>query len=84
MEHDNGAKMVYKVTNKGTTFLDYYEQMMHLLPMTLEENSEEESLQYEITKLDLIGSVELNLRRMPRIKRRTELNILRKEFHPLV
>lgn len=42
MEHDNGAKMVYKVTNKGTTFLNYYEQMMHLLPMTLEESVEEE------------------------------------------
>src|SRR6187397_1928811 len=42
MEHDNGAKMFYKVTNKGTTFLDYYEQLMHLLPMSLEENSEQD------------------------------------------
>jgi predicted transcriptional regulator len=43
MEHNNGSKMVYKVTNKGTTFLDYYDQMMHLLPMSLDENSHEES-----------------------------------------
>ena len=43
MEHNNGTKMVYKVTNKGSAFLDYYEQMMHLLPMSLEERSEEES-----------------------------------------
>jgi len=42
MEHDNGAKIVYKVTNKGTTFLDYYDQMMHLLPISLDENAEEE------------------------------------------
>jgi predicted transcriptional regulator len=38
MEQYNGSKMVYKVTNKGTTFLDYYDQMMHLLPMSLDEN----------------------------------------------
>jgi len=43
MEHNNGTKMVYKVTNKGSAFLDYYEQMMHLLPMSLEERPEEES-----------------------------------------
>lgn len=42
MENNNGTKMVYKVTNKGTTFLDYYEQMMHLLPISLEENADEE------------------------------------------
>ncbi|HEX2305433.1 MAG TPA: winged helix-turn-helix domain-containing protein [Nitrososphaeraceae archaeon] len=42
MEHNNGSKMMYKVTNKGTIFLDYYDQMMHLLPMSLDENSNEE------------------------------------------
>lgn len=42
MEHNNGSKMVYKVTNKGTTFLDYYDQMMHLLPMSLDENENSE------------------------------------------
>jgi hypothetical protein len=42
MEHSNGTKMVYKVTNKGSTFLDYYEQMMHLLPISLEESVDEE------------------------------------------
>lgn len=42
MENNNGAKMVYKVTDKGATFLDYYEQMMHLLPISLEESAEEE------------------------------------------
>lgn len=42
MEHSNGTKMVYKVTNKGSTFLNYYEQMMHLLPITLEESADEE------------------------------------------
>jgi len=41
MEHNNGSKMVYKVTNKGATFLDYYVQLMHLLPMSLDENSDE-------------------------------------------
>jgi predicted transcriptional regulator len=41
MEQNNGTKMVYKVTNKGTAFLDYYDQMMHLLPMSLDANSEE-------------------------------------------
>jgi len=41
MEHNNGSKMVYKVTNKGATFLDYYDQLMHLLPMSLDENSDE-------------------------------------------
>ena len=43
MEHNNGSKMVYKVTNKGTTFLDYYDQMMHLLPMSLDENENSEA-----------------------------------------
>ena len=43
--------MVYKVTNKGTTFLDYYEQMMHLLPMTLEENSEEDPYNMKLQNL---------------------------------
>ncbi len=42
VEQNNGTKLVYKVTNKGSTFLDYYEQMMHLLPMTLNQNSEED------------------------------------------
>ncbi len=42
MEHSNGTKMVYKVTNKGSTFLDYYEQMMHLLPISLEGSADEE------------------------------------------
>jgi predicted transcriptional regulator len=42
MEQNNGSKMVYKVTSKGTTFLDYYDQMMHLLPMSLDDNSNEE------------------------------------------
>ena len=42
VEQNNGAKLVYKVTNKGSTFLDYYEQMMHLLPMSLSQNSEED------------------------------------------
>jgi len=41
-EHSNGTKMVYKVTHKGSTFLDYYEQMMHLLPISLEESADEE------------------------------------------
>jgi predicted transcriptional regulator len=41
MEQNNGSKMVYKVTNKGATFLDYYDQLMHLLPMPLVENSDE-------------------------------------------
>jgi predicted transcriptional regulator len=41
MGQNNGSKMVYKVTNKGATFLDYYDQMMHLLPMSLDENSDE-------------------------------------------
>jgi predicted transcriptional regulator len=41
MEQNNGSKMVYKVTNKGVTFLDYYDQLMHLLPMPLVENSDE-------------------------------------------
>jgi len=40
MGQNNGSKMVYKVTNKGATFLDYYDQMMHLLPMSLDENSD--------------------------------------------
>jgi hypothetical protein len=43
MEQNNGSKMVYKVTNKGTTFLDYYDQMMHLLPMSLDENENSEA-----------------------------------------
>jgi len=42
MEHSNGTKMVYKVTNKGSMFLNYYEQMMHLLPISLEESADEE------------------------------------------
>jgi predicted transcriptional regulator len=42
VEQNNGTKLVYKVTNKGSTFLDYYEQMMHLLPMSLNQNSEED------------------------------------------
>ncbi|HEU4468540.1 MAG TPA: winged helix-turn-helix domain-containing protein [Nitrososphaeraceae archaeon] len=42
MEHSNGTKMVYKVTNKGSAFLDYYEQMMRLLPISLEESVDEE------------------------------------------
>jgi len=42
VEQNNGTKLVYKVTNKGSTFLDYYEQMMHLLPMSLNRNSEED------------------------------------------
>lgn len=42
MEHSNGTKMVYKVTNKGSAFLDYYEQMMCLLPISLEESADEE------------------------------------------
>ncbi len=41
MGQNNGSKMVYKVTNKGATFLDYYDQMMHLLPMSLDESSDE-------------------------------------------
>ena len=41
MGQNNGSKMVYKVTNKGATFLDYYDQMMHLLPMSLDENSDQ-------------------------------------------
>jgi len=41
MEQNNGSKLVYKVTNKGATFLDYYDQLMHLLPMPLVENSDE-------------------------------------------
>jgi len=41
MEQNNGSKMVYKVTNKGATFLDYYDQLMHLLPLPLVENSDE-------------------------------------------
>ncbi|HEY7226679.1 MAG TPA: winged helix-turn-helix domain-containing protein [Nitrososphaeraceae archaeon] len=47
MEQNNGTKLVYKVTNKGSTFLDYYEQMMHLLPVSLDQNSDE----YYNTKL---------------------------------
>lgn len=42
VEQNNGTKLVYKVTNKGSTFLDYYEQMMHLLPMSLNQNPEED------------------------------------------
>jgi predicted transcriptional regulator len=42
VEQNNGTKLVYKVTNKGSTFLDYYEQMMHLLPMSLNQTSEED------------------------------------------
>jgi predicted transcriptional regulator len=42
MEHSNGTKMVYKVTNKGSAFLNYYEQMMHLLPISLEESADDE------------------------------------------
>jgi predicted transcriptional regulator len=42
VEQNNGTKLVYKVTNKGSTFLDYYEQMMHLLPMSVNQNSEED------------------------------------------
>lgn len=42
MEHSNGSKLVYKVTNKGATFLNYYDQMMNLLPMSLDENPNEE------------------------------------------
>ena len=42
VEQNNGAKLVYKVTNKGSTFLDYYEQMMHLLPISLNQTSEED------------------------------------------
>jgi predicted transcriptional regulator len=41
MGQNNGSKMVYKVTNKGATFLDYYDQMMHLLPMSLDEKSDQ-------------------------------------------
>lgn len=41
MEHNNGSKMVYKVTDKGSIFLDYYDQMMHLLPISLDEYSDE-------------------------------------------
>jgi predicted transcriptional regulator len=41
MGQNNGSKMVYKVTNKGATFLDYYDQMMHLLPMSSDENSDQ-------------------------------------------
>ncbi len=47
MEQNNGTKLVYNVTNKGNTFLDYHEQMMHLLPMSLDQNSDE----YYNTKL---------------------------------
>ena len=36
MGQNNGSKIVYKVTNKGATFLDYYHQMKHLLPMSLD------------------------------------------------
>jgi len=42
VEQNNGTKLVYKVTNKGSTFLDYYEQMMHLLQMSLNQTSEED------------------------------------------
>lgn len=42
VEQNNGTKLVYKVTNKGSTFLDYYEQMMHLLPMSLNQNPDED------------------------------------------
>jgi len=52
MEHSNGTKMVYKVTNKGSTFLNYYEQMMHLLPISLEESANEE--QYNIKLQNMI------------------------------
>jgi len=41
MGQNNGSKMVYKVTKKGATFLDYYDQMMHLLPISLDEKSDE-------------------------------------------
>jgi predicted transcriptional regulator len=51
MEHNNGTKMVYKVTNKGSIFLDYYEQMIHLLPMSLEESSEEESYNIKLQNM---------------------------------
>jgi predicted transcriptional regulator len=51
MEHNNGSKMVYKVTNKGTIFLDYYDQMMHLLPTSLEENSNEEPFSIKLQNM---------------------------------
>ena len=51
MEHSNGTKMVYKVTNKGSTFLDYYEQMMHLLPISLEESATEESYNIKLQNM---------------------------------
>ena len=37
----NGTKTVYKITSKGNTFLGYYDQMMELLPIFLEEGYEE-------------------------------------------
>jgi predicted transcriptional regulator len=51
MEQNNGSKMVYKVTSKGTTFLDYYDQMMHLLPMSLDENSNEEPFSIKLQNM---------------------------------
>jgi predicted transcriptional regulator len=39
---NSGNKMVYRITQKGNKFLSFYDQMKLLLPVTVEENFEEE------------------------------------------
>jgi predicted transcriptional regulator len=41
-EVNNGDKMLYKITAKGTRFLAYYDQMKELLPVGIEENLADE------------------------------------------
>jgi predicted transcriptional regulator len=41
-EVNTGNKMVYRITQKGTTFLSYYDQMKELLPVGIEESIAEE------------------------------------------
>jgi predicted transcriptional regulator len=41
-EVNNGDKMLYIITSKGSRFLSYYDQMKELLPVGIEENLADE------------------------------------------
>jgi hypothetical protein len=39
---NNGEKILYRITPKGSRFLSYYDQMKELLPVGIEENLADE------------------------------------------
>ncbi len=41
-EVSNGEKILYRITQKGSRFLSYYDQMKELLPVGIEENLADE------------------------------------------